>query len=124
MKALTTFLLVLLLWPVISLGAPSTKNTLMPISKVWHRKFVAGPFVPLTRVPRVPMVAKPVGRPGMKIDVNSCSLEDLQNLPGVGAALGAHIMAGRPYRSFDDLSRDGIPMSTVDQLRSLVSFGP
>jgi competence protein ComEA len=56
------------------------------------------------------------------VDINTARLEDLQNLPGVGAALGGHIMAGRPYRDFDDLVRDGVPLNVVDQIRPLVTF--
>src|SRR5690606_9832783 len=48
-----------------------------------------------------------------KIDINSARLMDLQDLPGVGPAMGAHIMAGRPYRDFDDLLRDGVPLNVV-----------
>lgn len=57
-----------------------------------------------------------------KIDINLCTLEQLQNLPGVGPALGAHIMAGRPYRDFEDLERDGVPLNVVQGLRSKVTF--
>ncbi len=59
-----------------------------------------------------------------KINLNTCTLEELQNLPGVGPAMGAHIMAGRPYESLDDLARDGVPLSTIEQIRSLVILGP
>ena len=71
------------------------------------------------------MAAKPRGGRGAnKIDLNTCTLEQLQNLPGVGAAMGAHIMAGRPYRNFDDLARDGVPLNTIEQIRGLVTVGP
>jgi DNA uptake protein ComE-like DNA-binding protein len=115
-------LLVLCVCQAVPANAQAPKNTGMPISKVWQRKFVKRSFAPQTRIPRIPAVARPLGRAN-KIDVNSCTLEELQNLPGVGAAMGAHIMAGRPYRDFDDLSRDGVPLSTVDQIRAQVSFG-
>lgn len=59
-----------------------------------------------------------------KIDINTCTLEQLQSLPGVGPSLGAHIMAGRPYRDYQDLERDGIPLNVVLQLRGNVTFGP
>ena len=30
----------------------------------------------------------------------------------------------RPYRTFDDLARDGVPLSTIEQIRPLVTVGP
>ena len=97
----------------------------LPISRNWRPGGLIGLQSPQTRTPRTVVAAKPRGGPGAnKIDLNTCTLEQLQNLPGVGAAMGAHIMAGRPYRSFDDLARDGVPLSTIDQIRSLVKVGP
>jgi DNA uptake protein ComE-like DNA-binding protein len=91
----------------------------MPISRNWRPGGLIGKQKPQTQV------AKPRGGPVVnKIDLNTCTLEQLQNLPGVGPAMGAHIMAGRPYRSFDDLARDGVPLSTIDRIRTLVTVGP
>jgi len=58
-----------------------------------------------------------------KIDVNTCTLEQLQNLPGVSASLGARIFAGRPYRDYQDLQRDGVPLNVVQGLRNKITFG-
>ncbi len=60
----------------------------------------------------------------MKIDVNRCTLEQLQNLPGVGPSMGAHIMAGRPYDDYEDLQRDGVPLNVVQGLKGKITFGP
>lgn len=59
-----------------------------------------------------------------KVDINNCTLSELQRLPGVTASQAARIMAGRPYRNFADLERDDIPMSVVRGLRSAIVFGP
>jgi hypothetical protein len=32
-------------------------------------------------------------------------------------------MAGRPYRNFEDLERDGVPLNVVSGLRGKISFG-
>jgi DNA uptake protein ComE-like DNA-binding protein len=56
------------------------------------------------------------------IDINTCTLQQLQSLPGVSAALGAHIFAGRPYRDYQDLQRDGVPLNVVQGLRGKVTF--
>jgi len=58
-----------------------------------------------------------------KIDINTCTLEQIQSLPGVNAAMGAHIFAGRPYRDLQDLQRDGVPLNVVQGLRSKITFG-
>ena len=122
-KASNALVLALLLGPAMALAAdppvePKGMEN-MPISKFWRPGYLLGPRTMQKRVPRIPARASIA-----KIDVNSCTLEQLQNLPGVGASLGAHLMAGRPYRDFDDLVRDGVPLSTVEQLRTRVSFGP
>jgi hypothetical protein len=114
-------------------GTPLVHPKNMPISKFWRRSFASQDARPpqartlsalQTAVPRAMAVPLPKGGPAStKVDINHCSLEDLQRLPGVGAAMGGHIMAGRPYRDFDDLSRDGVPLNFVDQIRSLVRFG-
>lgn len=67
-----------------------------------------------------PLVAPFVAR---KIDINACTLSELQDLPGVGPSLGARIMAGRPYRSFEDLERIDVPLNVVARLRGVVTFG-
>ena len=95
----------------------------MPISRNWR----PGGVIDRQQVAKT-RTGNPVrprgGRGANKIDLNNCTLEQLQNLPGVGAAMGAHIMAGRPYRTFDDLARDGVPLNTIEQIRELVTVGP
>jgi DNA uptake protein ComE-like DNA-binding protein len=66
-----------------------------------------------------PLVA-PFVRP--KININTCTLAELQNLPGVNASMAAHILAGRPYRNFDDLARNGVPLNVVAGLRRVVTI--
>jgi Helix-hairpin-helix motif len=58
-----------------------------------------------------------------KVDINNCTLAQLQNLPGVNASTAARIMAGRPYRNFADLERDEIPLNVVRGLRGAIEFG-
>jgi len=67
-----------------------------------------------------PLIAPFIPR---KVDINNATLSDLQNLPGVGPSMGAHIMAGRPYSNFDDLLRDGVPQNVVQGLKDKITFG-
>jgi hypothetical protein len=70
--------------------------------------------------PKRPLVAPYVPT---KININTCTLAELQSLPGVSPAMGAHILAGRPYRNFQDLERDGVPLNVVARLRGVITFG-
>ncbi len=43
------------------------------------------------------------------VDLNNASQKELEALPGIGAAAAKKIIAGRPYRSVDELSRRVCP---------------
>jgi hypothetical protein len=59
-----------------------------------------------------------------KVDINSASFSELQDLPGIDSAMAARIFAGRPYRTVQDLERNGIPLDIVQDLADQVTFGP
>lgn len=56
-----------------------------------------------------------------KVDLNTASEKDLDNLPGVGTASAKKIIAGRPYSSVDDLSKAGLSARTIKKIAPLVS---
>ncbi len=62
-----------------------------------------------------------VGAPLPVININSASLQQLESLPGIGPALARRIVAGRPYRTVDELLRvSGIGEKLLRRLRPLV----
>ena len=56
-----------------------------------------------------------------KIDLNTATQQELENLPGVGEATAKKIIAGRPYSKVSDLEKAGVPKSTIDKIKPQVT---
>ncbi len=60
--------------------------------------------------------------PAAPIDLNTASLADLETLPGIGPVLAKEIVAGRPYKTVDELARiKGLGKARLNGLRGLVT---
>ncbi len=57
-----------------------------------------------------------------KIDLNTASEKQLQELPGIGAAYSRKIVAARPLKTMKDLSKLGIPAPTIEKIRPLTTL--
>jgi len=58
-----------------------------------------------------------------KTHLNLAPAADLQKLPGVTPAKANQIIAGRPYRSVDELAKAGLTPAEIEALRPLVVAG-
>lgn len=64
-----------------------------------------------------------VRKAGGKVDVNNASMQELQELPGIGEAHAKKIIEGRPYHSSADLVKAGLTQSAVDKIKGSIKFG-
>ena len=56
------------------------------------------------------------------INVNTASARDIEDLPDIGPKIAAAIVAGRPYKSVDDLLRvKGIGPKTLQKIRDKIT---
>jgi DNA uptake protein ComE-like DNA-binding protein len=55
-----------------------------------------------------------------KVNINKASADELAELPGVGTITAKKIIAGRPYKSVDDLKAAGISDSEIAKIAPLV----
>ena len=55
------------------------------------------------------------------LDINSATAEQLAELPGIGKAYSAKIVAGRPYKGKDDLvNKNIVPQKTYDGIKDKI----
>ena len=57
------------------------------------------------------------------IDLNTASDKELESIKGVGPAIAKKIIAGRPYKSVDELSKAGLSNKQVEAIKPLVTVG-
>jgi len=86
---------------------------------------VAAPSFAQAPAPTTKAKAKVKAAPAAStpIDLNKATAEEMvEVLPGVGEVTAQKIIAGRPYKTADDLTRAGVPAATVEKIKKLVTF--
>jgi competence protein ComEA len=61
--------------------------------------------------------------PKSQVDINTASQAELEAVKGVGPATAKKIIANRPYKSLDDLSKAGLSGKKIDSFRSSLTVG-
>ncbi len=70
---------------------------------------------------RARMTPDALAQLGITVDVNAADAAELSSLPGIGPVIAERVIAGRPYRSVDELERvKGIGPKTLARMRARV----
>ena len=57
------------------------------------------------------------------VDINTASQAELEAVTGVGPAAAKKIIANRPYKSLDELSKAGLSAKQVESFKSSLTIG-
>ena len=75
-------------------------------------------------VPALAQGKGPVSAQKKPVNINTASMAELEAVKGVGAATAKKIIAGRPYKSLDEMSKAGLSARKIRALESSLTVGP
>ncbi len=100
-------------------GVPA--RTIEKITPLVTVSGAAAPAAAPSAAPAPQAAAKSKASPAAKVDLNTASQAELEQLPGVGPATAKKIVAGRPFASVADLAKAGVPAHTIEKITPLVT---
>jgi competence ComEA-like helix-hairpin-helix protein len=57
------------------------------------------------------------------VDINNATQKELEDIKGVGSATAKKIIANRPYKSVDELSKAGLKAKAIEAIKPFVTVG-
>lgn len=66
---------------------------------------------------------KPLSDDSALIDLNTATEAQLQNVPEIGEAFAKKVIAGRPYKSVDELAKTGLSSTAIAKIKPQVTVG-
>lgn len=113
----------LLLGAALLCGAWALWPLAFPVPSVPTVSHTELPLTQTAAAPEYPATASITPLISGQLNLNTATQEQLESLPKVGPALATRILAGRPFRSLQDLDAvKGIGASLMKTLSPLVSF--
>ena len=97
------------------------KNSMKNSSTLWALFTIFGFILAMTLILSPPITLGQTQK--ALVDLNKASEKELEALPGVGPATSKKIVANRPYKSSDELSKAGLSAKTIETLKPLVTVG-
>jgi competence ComEA-like helix-hairpin-helix protein len=95
--------------PLVTVGAAQAKPVVVAATKA-------------TSAVKEPKAAAQKAVAGL-VDINNATQKELEALPSIGESAAKKIVAGRPYKSVDELSKAGLSAKVVDKIKPLVTVG-
>lgn len=99
---------------------PSRNYCLMSIVLMVSVMFVVGMGITPVQAAKKADVQKSIAP---LVDINSATQKELEDIKGVGPTTAKKIIAGRPYKSVDELSKAGLKPKAIEALKPFVSVG-
>jgi competence protein ComEA len=101
-------------------SVPLKNHCLMSIVLMISVMFVVGMGITPVQAAKKADVQKSIAP---LVDINSATQKELEDVKGVGPATAKKIIAGRPYKSVDELSKAGLKPKAIEALKPFVSVG-